>query len=99
MLSNYCKKSHYISICNSYNAYDVPRQSSRTNNADGWYKTALSWGGGGGGGSVCSLLRAKGFTWIPTVGHVLVLAPRFDSEFVMIFQEHGWVRGKNSDPS
>ena len=44
---------------------------------------------------MCSLLRAKGFTWIPPVGHILVLAPRFDREFVMTFQGHGSIRGKN----
>ena len=32
---------------------------------------------------MCSLLRAKGFTWISLVGHILVFVPRFDSEFVM----------------
>ena len=44
---------------------------------------------------MCSLLRAEGFTWIPPVGHILVLVPRFDREFVMTFQGHGSVRGKN----
>ena len=34
-------------------------------------------------GGVCSLLRAKGLTWIPLVGHILVLVPRFDREFVI----------------
>ena len=29
-----------------------------------------------------SLLRAKGFTSAPPVGHILILVPRFDREFV-----------------
>ena len=48
------------------------------------------------------MLRAKGLTWIPPVGQILILLilvprqeriilswPRFDREFVMIFQRHG----------
>ena len=35
------------------------------------------------------LKRAKGFTWISLVRQILVLMPRFDCEFVMIFQGHG----------
>ena len=41
------------------------------------------------GGGVCILLRAKGFTWITLV------VRRFDREFVITFQRHGSVRGKN----
>ena len=44
---------------------------------------------------MCSLLWAKGFTWFPTVGHILVLVTSFDREFVMTFQGHGSIRGKN----
>ena len=44
---------------------------------------------------MCSLFRAKCFTWILSVGHILVLALRFDRVFVMTFQRHGLVRGKN----
>ena len=44
---------------------------------------------------MCSLLRAKGFTWIPPDGQILVLVPRFDREVVITFQGHGSVRGKN----
>ena len=44
---------------------------------------------------MCSLLRAKGFTWIPSVGYIFVLVPRFDREFVMTFQGHSSIRGKN----
>ena len=44
---------------------------------------------------MCGLLRAKGFPWIFPVGHILVLAPRFDREFVMAFQGNGSVGGKN----
>lgn len=29
------------------------------------------------------------FTWIPPVGQILVLVPRFDHKFVVIFQRHG----------
>ena len=43
---------------------------------------------------MCSLLRAKGFTCIPSVGHILVPLPRFDRESVMTFQGHSSVRGK-----
>ena len=39
---------------------------------------------------MCSLLRAKGFTRTPRVGHVLVLVHRYDREFVMTFQRHGY---------
>ena len=38
---------------------------------------------------MCSLLRAKGSAWIPPDGHILVLVPRFDREFVMTFQGRG----------
>ena len=31
---------------------------------------------------MCGLLRAKGFPWISPAGHILVLVPRFDREFV-----------------
>ena len=44
---------------------------------------------------MCSLLRAKGLTWIPPVGHILVLVAWFDRDFVMAFQGHGSVSGKN----
>ena len=44
---------------------------------------------------MCSLFRAKGFTWIPPVGHILLLVPWFDREFVMTFQGQGSVRGKD----
>ena len=47
------------------------------------------------GGGVCGLLRAKGFPWISPAGHILVLVPRFDREFVPTFQGHGSVGGKN----
>ena len=40
------------------------------------------------GGGVCRLLRAKGFTWIPRIGKVLVLVPKFDHEFVITFQRY-----------
>ena len=52
---------------------------------DGWYKTVLTREGV----CMCSLLRAKGFTWIPPVRHILVLVPRFDREFLVTFQQHG----------
>ena len=32
---------------------------------------------------MCRLFRAKGFTWILPVWHILVLVPTFDLEFVM----------------
>ena len=44
---------------------------------------------------MCGLLRAKGFTWISPAGHILVLVPRFDGEFVPTFQGHASVDGKN----
>ena len=44
---------------------------------------------------VCGLLRAKGFPWISPAGHILMLVPRFDREFVPTFQGHGSVGGKN----
>ena len=44
---------------------------------------------------MCSLLRANGLAWIPPDGRILVLVPRFDREFVMTFQGHGSVRGRN----
>ena len=44
---------------------------------------------------VCGLLRAKGFPRISPAGHILVLVPRFDREFVPTFQGHGSVGGKN----
>ena len=34
---------------------------------------------------MCGLLFAKGFPWISPVGHILVLVPSFDHEFVMTF--------------
>ena len=34
--------------------------------------------------------RLYNFMRIPPVGHVLVLVPRFDREFVMTFQRHGY---------
>ena len=34
MVCNYCKRSHPISICNGYSAYQVPCQSSHANNGD-----------------------------------------------------------------
>ena len=43
----------------------------------------------------CPQLDAKGFSWISPVGHILVLVPRFDHEFVTTFQGHGSVGGKN----
>ena len=58
----------------------------------GWYKTTLSREGGRGGGG--SLLQAKGFTWIPLVGQILVLVPRFDREFAMTFQRHVYCAAK-----
>ena len=49
----------------------------------GWHKTALSRE------SACVVyFRAKGFTWIPPVGEILVLVPRFDREFVVALQRH-----------
>ena len=59
-----------------------------TTRSAGWYRTALSREG------VWGLLRAKGFPWISPAGHILVLVPRFDSEFVPTFQGHGSVGGK-----
>ena len=44
---------------------------------------------------MCGLLRAKGVPWISPAGHILVLVPRFDREFVPTFQRHGSVGGKN----
>ena len=44
---------------------------------------------------MCGLLGAKGFSWISPAGHILVLVPRFDREFVPTFQRHGSVGGKN----
>ena len=44
---------------------------------------------------MCGLLRAKGFPWNSPAGHILVLVPRFDREFVPTFQRHGSVGGKN----
>ena len=44
---------------------------------------------------MCILLRAKGFRWISPVGHILVLVPRFDREFVTTFQGHDLVGNKN----
>ena len=44
---------------------------------------------------MCGLLHAKGFPWFSPVGHILVLAPQFDRGFVMTFQGHSSVRGKN----
>ena len=41
------------------------------------------------------LLLAKGFPWISPVGHILVLVPSFDREFVMTFHGHGSIGGKN----
>ena len=41
-----------------------------------------------------SLFRAKGFTRTPPVGDVLVLVPRYDREFVMTFQRHGFFAAK-----
>ena len=41
-----------------------------------------------------SLFRAKGFKRTPPVGHVSVLMPRYDREFVMTFQRHGYSAGK-----
>ena len=32
------------------------------------------------GRGVCSLLQAQSFTWIPPVGKILVLVPRFDRD-------------------
>ena len=46
------------------------------------------------GGGVCSLLRAKAFTWIPPVRQILALVPRFDREFFMTFAATRRVRGK-----
>ena len=43
---------------------------------------------------MCGLLRAKGFPWISPAGHILVLVPRFEREFVPTFQRHGSVGGK-----
>ena len=43
---------------------------------------------------MCGSLRAKGFPWISPAGHILVLVPRFDREFVPTFQRHGSVGGK-----
>ena len=34
MLCSHCKRRHHISICTSNNAYQVPRQTGRTNNGD-----------------------------------------------------------------
>ena len=45
------------------------------------------------------MLGAKGFPWISPVGHILVLVPRFDREFVTTFQGHGSVGGKNGTRS
>ena len=45
---------------------------------------------------MCGLLRAKGFPWSSPVGHILVLEPSFDREFVMTFDGHGSIGGKNS---
>ena len=36
---------------------------------------------------MCGLLRAKGFPWISPAGHILVLVPRSDREFVPTFQQ------------
>ena len=44
---------------------------------------------------MCGLLRAKGFPWISPVGHILVLVPSFDNEFLMTFQGNGSIGGKN----
>ena len=41
------------------------------------------------GEGVSTLLRAKGFTWTPSVRQILVLVLRLDCEFVMTFQRHG----------
>lgn len=80
MLCNYFTRSHYISICNSYNAYKVPCLSSRANNGDGWYKPTLSR-------RECPFFASERFH---------VDSPcRVDREFVMTFQEPGSVRGKN----
>ena len=46
---------------------------------------------------MCGLLRAKAFPWISLVGHILVLVPRFDREFVTTFQGNGSVGGKNGN--
>ena len=43
---------------------------------------------------MCSLLPAKGFTWASPVRQILVLVPRFDREFVMTFQRHGYSAAK-----
>ena len=34
------------------------------------------------------------YPWIPPVGQILLLVPRFDREFVMTFQRHSLVGGK-----
>ena len=47
---------------------------------------------------MCGFLRAKGFHWFSPVGHIkfLVLASiKFDCAFVMTFQGHSLVHGKN----
>ena len=44
---------------------------------------------------MCGLLRAKGFPSMFPVGHILLLVPSFDSEFVMTFHGHGSIGGKN----
>ena len=44
---------------------------------------------------MCGLLLAKGFPCIPPVGHILVLVPSFDREFVMTFHGYGSIGGKN----
>ena len=44
--------------------------------SSGWYRTPLSREG------VCGLLHVKGFPWTSPVGHILLLVPRFDREFV-----------------
>ena len=46
------------------------------------------------GGGVCGLLLAKGFPWISPVGHILVLVPSFDRDFVMTFHGHGSIGDK-----
>ena len=57
--------------------------------SSGWYRTPLSREG------VCGLLHVKGFPWTSPVGHILLLVPRFDREFVTTLHGHGSVGGKN----
>ena len=47
---------------------------------------------------MCGLLCAKGFPWISPLGHILVLVPSFDREFVMAFHGHGSIGDKKWRP-